>query len=216
MGGGGGDEGPDDPVPRRRPPRPSRSAIATIGVVTLLIAAIALANSSTEAPADRRSVATGDEKPPAAERDHSRAGAKSTARRYAERVGGTEMLATTSRHRLLREISDPAHRTAILSRYDAAYSTDVLARLGLDAQGRAAKGREVVNETLPARATVVDYQPDRATVAVWCSGLFGIKGDTLRPVETTYFTLTVTLTWTPQGWRFLESQQREGPQPDHS
>lgn len=217
-GGGGGYEGPPDPVPHR-PPRPSRRTITCVGIVTLLIAAIALANGVGDDPGAGRdhSPAAADDKPLAHNQgNHSRAGARDAARRYAERLGGREMVNPASRHRLLREIADPARRSAIIERYDTAYTAELNERLGLDARGQAPRGQEVVMETIPARATVTAYQADRATVAVWSSGIYGIKGDHERPVETTYFTLTITLTWTPEGWRFVESEQTEGPQPSQT
>lgn len=58
------------------------------------------------------------------------------------------------------------------------------------------------------------YQDDTATVAVWCSGLFGVMGQASKaPVKTSWFTMTITLTWSADGWKLSEFTQKDGPEP---
>jgi hypothetical protein len=57
---------------------------------------------------------------------------------------------------------------------------------------------------------------DEATVDVWCSGLFGLTGKGVKeiPLETSWFTITMTLRWTDTGWRLAGSEQVDGPEPE--
>ncbi|MFE4777820.1 hypothetical protein [Streptomyces sp. NPDC056713] len=186
--------------------------------MVVLVAAIAIANGGwqDDSPSGPRRPAVADDKPRTGE-GHTRQGAEHTASRYAKQLGGPDMFNEQTRHQLLQEISDPDQRSAIITRFDGAYTRDLNRRIGLDEAGTPPAGQDFVNQTLPARTTVTSYQPARATVDVWCSGLFGLKGaDSKIPVETNYFTLHLTLAWSDQGWKLSESKQTEGPNPDEA
>jgi hypothetical protein len=214
-GGGGDDPGPNGPIPRRSR-KPSRATVLTVGVVTLLIAAIAVTNGvgrdDDPAPAASGSAAASDDKPGAAPAAHSRAGARTAATGYAERLGSADMFNEDARHALVADVAAPDRRAALSKEFDSAYTAELNQRIGLDEQGQPPAGQEFVNETLPARSTVTTYTPDRAVVDVWCAGVFGFKGEKVKtPVETNHFTLTITLVWSGDAWKFSDSKQTEDP-----
>ncbi|MFF9803322.1 hypothetical protein ACF1G3_38815 [Streptomyces rochei] len=64
--------------------------------------------------------------------------------------------------------------------------------------------------------TLRSYSPTEAVVEVWCSGLFGLTGKTATeiPVKTGWFTMTLTVRWTDDGWRLSEFDQEDGPEPE--
>jgi hypothetical protein len=182
--------------------------VAGIGVVVLLVSGIALTNRDQSE--SRPAITSQDGKPTTpVSGSPTRDGARDAATRYAERLGGEEMFRTQPRHALLTEISDPARRDAILTRYDTAYTPDLNRRLGLSGSGRPPAGQDFISETLPTRAVVTDYQPRRrATVKVRCTGLIGFKGtDVGKPLQSSHFTMTVTLTWSGNRWTFYASDQ---------
>ncbi|MET7843656.1 hypothetical protein ABZT45_34645 [Streptomyces sp. NPDC005356] len=186
--------------------------------MVVLVAAIAIANGGwqDDSPGPRRP-AVADDKPRTGE-GHTRQGAEHAASRYAKQLGGPDMFNEQSRHQLLQEISDPDQRSAIIARFDGAYTRDLNRKIGLDEAGKPPAGQDFVNQTLPASTKLTTYSPARATVEVWCSGLFGLKGKGPKtiPVETNYFTLHLTLVWSDQGWKLSESKQTEGPEPDEA
>ncbi|WP_406060475.1 hypothetical protein OG462_23665 [Streptomyces sp. NBC_01077] len=216
----------------RRPVRSSRSLITVVGVVVLLVAAIAFANRGGGDPADAAgppSDTSGKAAPTAATGvrpvtgkngriptgyAHDDQGAQSAATNYAVALGSVGMFQDGPREDLVRATHDPAIADDLLKRLDASYSADFLTSIGLDANGSAPSGLTFVSRTVPVGAKVRDYTDTSATVDVWCTGLVGLAGaGSTKPVTSTWFTLTQKLTWVGGDWRITSSTQTEGPTP---
>ncbi|MFF0432634.1 hypothetical protein ACFYU9_10480 [Streptomyces sp. NPDC004327] len=219
----------------RRPARGSRSLIAVVGVVALLIAAIALANRGSDTPtggsdttggagAPARSAAptaasgvrpvTGKngEIPTGYARDEQ--GAQSAATNYAVALGSVDMFQRGPREAIVRAIHDPAVTDGLVKRLDDSYSAAFLANVGLTPEGLAPSGLTFVSRTIPVGAKVKDFTNDTATVEVWCTGLVGLAGEgSTKPVTSTWFTITEKLRWTGGDWKITGSEQTEGPTP---
>ncbi|MER5771662.1 hypothetical protein [Streptomyces sp. NPDC001985] len=216
----------------RRPPRASRSVITVVGVVVLLIAAIAFANRGGT-PADDTPSSTTDKGPgPAATaatgvkpvkgesegiptgyaRDEQ--GAQSAAANYAVALGSDGMFKAASRKSIVRTVHDPAVVDGLLRSLDDAYSPQFLAGVGLEADGSTPKGLTFVSRTVPVGTSVTEQKGGTVTVEVWCTGLIGLAGPaSIKPVTENWFTLTQKLKWVDNDWKIVSSTQKEGPTP---
>ncbi|MFJ2833583.1 hypothetical protein ACIPC1_39600 [Streptomyces sp. NPDC087263] len=192
-----------------------RGLITTVGIAVLLIAAIALANRGWNSGG---SAAAAADDPLAPEIPHSRQGAQSTAVKFAGRLGSESMFNTADRHGVVQAIADPDERDALQTAFDGSYTVAFNERIGLDEEGKAPAGATFVNRTMPVGTVLKRYSTAEATVDVWCSGLFGITGRNVTqiPVTTSWFTMTMTLRWTDDGWKMTESTQEDGPEPTSS
>ncbi|MFI0929244.1 hypothetical protein ACH4TP_35825 [Streptomyces sp. NPDC021012] len=216
----------------RRPVRSSRSLLTVVGVVVLLVAAIAFANRGDTPPADAsnpRSTTPGRTSPttPTGTRpvttktgtiptgySHDDQGAQSAAANYAVALGSAEMFQDGSRENIVRTIYAPAVVDGLLKQLDASYSAGLMNSVGLDANGNVPSGFSFVSRTIPVGTKVTDYTDGSATVEVWCTGLVGLAGEgSTKPVTSSWFTLTQKLTWTGNDWRISSSGQSEGPTP---
>ncbi|MYW67800.1 hypothetical protein GTY65_27555 [Streptomyces sp. SID8379] len=220
-------EGSDVYGGARRPGRSSsRSLITVVGVVVLLIAAIAFANrggddedasggtGTSGSGATTSPTAPTGTKPTGSAFAHDEQGAQSAAANYAVRLGGDGMFNPGRRHEIVQGLADPSTLDRLQSGFDADYSQSFLKSVGLDTEGRAPAGTAFVNRTLPAGTKVTDFSSNRATVAVWCNGLFGLTGDSSKnPVTTSWFTVTMKLNWSGGDWKVLETRQKTGPTP---
>ncbi|MFF8832210.1 hypothetical protein [Streptomyces sp. NPDC015131] len=215
----------------RRPPRNSRSLITVVGVVVLLIAAIAFANrgggtedgpAADAAPArDAAPTAATGIKPVAGKNgtiptgySKDEQGAQSAAANYAVALGSDGMFNTARRHEIVRAVHDPAVVDGLLSQIDAAYSPAFLKNVGLNEDGSTPEGLTFVSRTVPVGTKVIESSGDTATVEVWCTGLVGLAGEgSTKPVTETWFTLTQKLKYIGDDWKVESSSQREGPTP---
>ncbi|MEV6395703.1 hypothetical protein AB0M39_13130 [Streptomyces sp. NPDC051907] len=227
---GGGGQGDDVYGGARRPLRSSRSLITVVGIVVLLIAAIAFANQgggdedapgeTTKGAASQPTAATGvkpvtgkdGQIPSGYAKDEQ--GAQSAAANYAVALGSDGMFKSGTRRDIVQTIHDPAVVTGLLSSLDKAYSPGFLANIGLTADGAAPAGLTFVSRTVPVGTKVTGLNGDKATVEVWCTGLVGLAGkDSTKPVTETWFTITQNLTWVGNDWKIVSSTQKEGPTP---
>ncbi|MFF0748319.1 hypothetical protein [Streptomyces sp. NPDC004267] len=219
----------------RRPARGSRSLIAVVGVVALLIAAIALANRGSDTPtggsdttggagAPARSAAptaasgvrpvTGKngEIPTGYARDEQ--GAQSAGANYAVALVSADILKPDRRAEIVRTVFTDDKAAEMQSKLNEAYSKAFLDKLGLDEQGNAAPGMTYVSRTAPVGTKVTRYSADAATVEVWCTGVFGTAGvSSTNPVTNDWFTMTLALRWTGNDWKVDSFSQQEGPAP---
>ncbi|MFF4231280.1 hypothetical protein [Streptomyces sp. NPDC001820] len=213
----------------RRPVRSSRSLITVVGVVVLLIAAIAFANQgggdetpSTTSPkgATAPTAATGErpvtgkngEIPSGFAKDGQ--GAQSAAANYAVALGSDGMFKAATRRGIVQRIHDPAVADRLVSDLDKAYSAGFLANVGLNGDGTAPTGLTFVSRTVPVGTKVTEQSGDTATVEVWCTGLVGLAGpNSTKPVTETWFTITEKLKWVGNDWKIESSSQKEGPTP---
>ncbi|WP_405807653.1 hypothetical protein OG729_21095 [Streptomyces sp. NBC_00210] len=214
----------------RRPVRNSRSLITVVGVVVLLIAAIAFANQGggddgTSAEGEKGAgaaptAATGVRPvkgeaggiPSGFARDEQ--GAQSAAANYAVALGSDGMFNTQRRQSIVKSIADSSTLDKLQSGFDADYSPAFLTQIGLSADGAAPAGSTFVNRTLPAGTKVKSFSSEAADVDVWCMGLFGLTGaKSTKPVTNGWFTVSVKLKWTGSDWKVLATSQKTGPTP---
>jgi hypothetical protein len=112
-------------------------------------------------------------------------------------------------------VADPDEREKLQQAFDADCTADFNRKIGLDSEGRPPTGAIFISRTLPAGTVVRTYHPQEATVDVWCSGPFGLTGKGVHeiPIKSSWFTMTVTVRWTPDGWRLSEFSQKDGLEP---
>jgi hypothetical protein len=206
-----------------------------VGVVVLLIAAIAFANrgqgvsgsgsgsgSDEKKPHQATTAASGDQ-PVTSQKggipagfSHDERGAQSAAANYAVALGSADIVKPGLRDGIVRQIFAPDQVATSEDKLNAAYSKDFLAKVGLDAQGNAPAGLTYVSRTLPVGTNVIKAtkNADAVTVDVWCTGVFGTAGDdSTNPVSTDWFTMTLSLRWADGDWKIESFSQKDGPTP---
>ncbi|MEV5725527.1 hypothetical protein ACFV83_25470 [Streptomyces pharetrae] len=216
-----------DPDPyggARRPGRSSsRSLVTVVGVVVLLIAAIAFANrgdedapAAAEDPEQPRPAATAPTgtRPVNSGYAHDEQGAQSAAANYAVALGSAEMFDEGKRDAILRAIITPSRVADFAATLDKAYTPAFNKNVGLNEDGTTPKGYTFVSRTNPIGTKVTESSSDTATVEVWCSGLLGLAGEkSTTPVTNSWFTITMQLEWTADDWKIVTHSQKEGPSP---
>ncbi|WP_105974040.1 hypothetical protein [Streptomyces geranii] len=221
--------------------RSSRGMVTAVGVVVLLIAAIAFANrggddSSTSSSSsttgsgsgsgsasgpDTAATAASGEQPVTKKAAglpagfaHDRQGAQSAAANYAVSLGSTGMYRKDTRDKLVDALFTTEAAAKLKGPLDKAYSASLLARLGLDANGNAPEGSTFVSRVTPVGTKTVAYGDSTATVEVWYVGLSGIAGDTsTSPVTSSWNTLTYNLRWSGGDWKVVSYAEKDGPNP---
>ncbi|NXY99828.1 hypothetical protein HYE82_36780, partial [Streptomyces sp. BR123] len=213
----------------RRTPRASRSLVTVVGVVVLLIAAIAFANqsgNSPETPSAEAQPSTAATEPTGTRPvDGKNAGipkgfapdqqgAQSAASNYAVALGSDGMFNPARRHTIVDAVADDSTRTKLQAGFDADYSAALLAQIGLTKDGLAPAGATFVSRTVPAGTKVTSFATGTASVDVWCIGMFGLTGEkSTRPVTSGWFTISMTLKWNGSDWKVVETTQKDGPTP---
>ncbi|OIK01184.1 hypothetical protein [Streptomyces colonosanans] len=215
----------------RRGRSSSRSLITVVGVVVLLIAAIAFANRgdgnsssggghNSDKPASAPTAASGtrpvDTKTQGIPSGfaHDEQGAQSAAANYAVALGSDGMFKKDSRHALLNRLYTPDAAARLQSPMDQAYSAGFLDKMGLDANGNAPAGSTFVSRVVPVGTTVQRYSDSNAKVAVWYMGLIGMSGEkSTDPITSTWKTWTFDLLWSNGDWKIASDAQKGGPAP---
>ncbi|MEC3995972.1 hypothetical protein VSR01_21595 [Actinacidiphila sp. DG2A-62] len=225
---------------RRTQPQPRRALVTVVGVVVLLIAALAFANrggksdgsaaadgtsgtkaggakgssaASATAPTGQRPVTSKTAGIPAGFA-HSVQGAQSAAANYAVALGGVDMFNAGRRHEIVATVYAPSVSAALQSTLDRAYSADAEKALGLTSDGTAPAGLTFVSRTVPVGAKVTASAPDAVSVDVWCTALSGLAGQgSTKPVSSSWFTVSEKLVWTAGDWKIQSSTQKQGPAP---
>ncbi|WP_328318315.1 hypothetical protein [Streptomyces sp. NBC_00388] len=233
-------EGEGDPYGgARRPLRASRSLVTVVGVVVLLIAAIAFANrgngsgtgdgssgdsttssnsatkpgSNATAPSGVKPV-TGGTNGIASGFAHTGQGAESAGANYAVALVSADILKPARRGDIVNRVFVPDQVDAFNSKLDKAYDKQFLGKIGLDANGNAGKGLTYVSRTAPVGTKVTQQSGDTATVEVWCTGVFGTAGvGSTSPVTNDWFTMTLKLQWVNDDWKVQSFSQKDGPAP---
>ncbi|MGW6203438.1 hypothetical protein ACWF9B_07315 [Streptomyces sp. NPDC055089] len=226
-------EGGDGYGPRR-PARNSRSLVTVVGVIVLLLGAIAFANmgggdgsdgdgasGSNGKKADATSTAATGTKPVTGKNGeipsgfaHDEQGAQSAASNFAVALGSADMFNPTSRQTIVQTTHDPSIVDELVTDLNTAYSPEFLKNVGLNEDGSAPTGLTFVSRTIPVGTKLVDHSGDTATVEVWCTGLVGMAGQgSTKPVTETWFTISEKLKWTGNDWKIESSSQTEGPTP---
>ncbi|MFJ6746570.1 hypothetical protein ACIQNI_00030 [Streptomyces sp. NPDC091266] len=211
----------------------SRNLVTIVGVVVLLIAAIAFANrsggggsgdtASSDAPkgADAQPTAPTGTKPVTGKNGSiatgfakTEQGAQSAAANYAVALGSERMFKVAGRHEIVDAVYAPEAATKLKGPQDKAYSTSFLAKLGLNAAGNAPRGKTFISRTIPVGTKVEKFQGGSAKVSVWYTGLIGMAGTgSTDPVRTDWKTWTFDLAWTDGDWKVAADAQKDGPAP---
>ncbi|MFJ3532204.1 MULTISPECIES: hypothetical protein [unclassified Streptomyces] len=219
----------------RRPARNSRSLFTVLGVVILLLAAIAFANmgggggdnggdgargSDAKKAGSAPTAATGT-KPVTGKNGsipsgyaHDEQGAQSAAANYSVALGSADMFDKTKRDETLRAIIAPSAVNGFRTTLDDAYSPTLFKNLGLNADGSTPNGFTFISRTTPIGTKVTKISGDQATAEVWCTGLIGLAGEgSTKPVTDGWFTITMELRWIDGDWKAITHSQKDGPAP---
>ncbi|MEU0335787.1 hypothetical protein [Streptomyces sp. NPDC006193] len=225
------DNDPYGGAPRRPHRSSSRSLVTVVGVVVLLIAAIAFANRGDDTPTpgpttkgsrpDTSSTAASGTRPVETKTGgipsgfpHTEQGAQSAAANYAVALGSADMFNKTRRDAILQTVMAPSRVAPSETEFDKAYTPAFSKSLGLNTDGTAPPGYTFVSRTSPIGTKATESTSDTATVEVWCSGLLGLAGDkSTNPVTNSWFTITMKLEWTAGDWKIVTHSQHEGPAP---
>ncbi|MFJ6726137.1 MULTISPECIES: hypothetical protein [unclassified Streptomyces] len=219
----------------RRPARSSsRSLVTVVGVVVLLIAAIAFANrggddtptgTATDGTGNRpktsTTAATGtkpvDGKSAGIPTGYARTeqGAQSAAANFAVVLSSAEMFDTSRRRQIIEAVYAPDVAAARRSALDAAYSDEAfLGNIGLEKDGTAPNGQTFVSRAVPVGTKATSYSATAAVVEVWYTSLFGLSGEaSTNPVSESWYTTTYQLVWVGGDWKISDFQQKDGPVP---
>ncbi|GLX51165.1 hypothetical protein Shyhy01_41150 [Streptomyces hygroscopicus subsp. hygroscopicus] len=226
------DHDPYGGAPRRPTRSSSRGLITVVGVVVLLIAAIAFANrrddsSHGNSPARSSQPQATSTAPTGAHPVNTKTagipsgfaqteqGAESAAANYSVALGSTDMFNTAARHALVERLYTHDDVTARQSALDSVYaSAKFLSNIGLTKDGTAPKGQTFISRVVPVGSKTTAFSKDSATVAVWYTSLFGLSGDaSTNPVTESWFTTTYELKWVDNDWKVSDFQQKDGPVP---
>ncbi|MFC7219528.1 hypothetical protein ACFQLX_15305 [Streptomyces polyrhachis] len=207
---------------------PGRGVVAIVGVVVLLIAAIAFANQDrddsgprTDTPGKGNATAPSGERPVTGSTGgipsgfpKTEQGAQSAAANYAVALGGTGMFNAPTRHSIVDALYTPDAAAQLKSAQDKAYSAAFLQRMGLDSSGKPPSGKTFISRTVPIGTKTLEFNGDKAKVSVWYTGLIGMAGrGSTDPVRTNWMTWTFDLRYVGSDWKIVDDNQQEGPAP---
>ncbi|NGO10819.1 hypothetical protein G5C60_25290 [Streptomyces sp. HC44] len=208
----------------------SRSLVTVVGVVVLLIAAIAFANrgggdSESEGGGSERTeaapTAASGARPVQSEAGgipsgfaHDRQGVESAAANYSVALVSSDILKPARRSEIVRQVFVADKVSELEDKLDKTYDKAFLDKVGLDKDGNAPKGSTYVSRTMPVGTKVTSYSDSAATVQVWCAGVFGMAADnSTSPVTSDWFTMTLQMRWADGDWKVDTFTQKEGPAP---
>lgn len=218
----------------RRPARSSRSLVTVVGVIVLLLGAIAFANmgggdgsggdgtsGGNGKKADATSTAATGTKPVTGKNGeiasgfaHDEQGAQSAAANYSVALGSVEMFDKTKRDEILNSVIAPSAVDGFRTTLDQAYSANLFKNVGLNEDGSTPAGFNFISRTTPIGTKVSKSGSDQATVEVWCTGLIGLAGEgSTKPVTDGWFTITMELQWINNDWKAVTHSQKDGPAP---
>ncbi|MFD8547393.1 hypothetical protein [Streptomyces sp. NPDC059649] len=232
------DSGGDPYGPGRRPRNgpSSRNLITVVGVIVLLLAAIAFANrggsgstgsdtsgdSPKNAPGPARPTSPTGTKPVTTKNGgiatgfpKTEQGAQSAAANYVVALSSDGMYNAARRQEIVRAVFAPSVAASRQKILDKGYTDAAsLGRVGLKPDGTAPKGMTFVSRATPVGAKVESFKGDTAKVSVWYSALFGLAGPQSRnPVTESWLTNTFDMKWTGGDWKVTNSTQKDGPAP---
>ncbi|MFE1953764.1 MULTISPECIES: hypothetical protein [Streptomyces] len=211
----------------RRPVRSSsRSLVTVVGVVVLLIAAIAFANRGDGGSSDEGDGSSGPRagaaptaasgtKPVDSGFAHDEQGVQSAAANYAVQLGSADMFDKAKRDRIVDAVYTPAVASARRGDLDKVYSSEsFLTGIGLSKDGVAPSGSTFVSRIIPVGTRTTAYKGDTATVSIWYSSLFGLTGEgTQNPVSESWYTNSYKMRWVDGDWKVEDFTQKDGPVP---
>jgi hypothetical protein len=215
--------------------RPLRTVGTVLGVVLLLVAALALANrlggsgsggngggsaaagggsvdaaSTPTAPSGTAPVSTATDGIATGYHDDAE-GAQSAAVNYSVALGSSGMYTDATRHQIVQTVTDPAVTASLQATMDASFT---VAAKNLDlSNGVAPAGLTFVSRPVPVGSKLDAFTPADATVEVWTNSLIGLAGTgSTTPVTSFWYTLTVRLHWVGD-WKVASFSQTDGPVP---
>jgi hypothetical protein len=208
----------------------SRSLVTVVGVVVLLIAAIAFANRGDKAASPGAGGGSKAKTSPTAASGanpvttkaagipagfaHNTQGAQSAAANYAVALGSADMFDKTRRDQILATVITPSKVTDFEATLDQAYTPQFNKNVGLNENGTAPQGYTFVSRTTPIGTRTTASSNNTVTVEVWCGGLLGLAGEnSTNPVTSSWFTITMKLEWTGGDWKIVSHSQKDGPAP---
>lgn len=217
----------------RPPTRPGRSLITVVGVVVLLIAAIAFANKNGESDDSGSTAENGKDgggaQPTAPSGDkpvedseggiasgfpQSENGAQSAAANYAVALASDKILKPGERDAVIQQIFVRGEVEDMQAKMAQAYSPKTLKNMGLDEEGNVEGDGKYISRTAPVGTTVEEYSDNSAKLKVWCTGVFGLTGeDSKNPVTDDWFTMHLNLRWSGGDWKVQSFTQKKGPAP---
>ncbi|MFB6608608.1 hypothetical protein ACFCXR_35365 [Streptomyces noursei] len=231
-------DGETDPyaAPRRaRAGLSSRNLITVVGVVVLLLAAIAFANRGGSGNSETDTGSTGSTQDQAAAQPtaptgtkpvggktggipsgfpQTEQGAQSAAANFVVALGSSPMFNRDQRHQILSTVMAPSAAGTFQTKLDALYSPQFFKNAGLKPDGTPPAGMTFVFRTIPVGTKTTAFSASKATVEVWCTGLLGMAGEgSTKPVTTNWVTFTVNLAWAGNDWKTLSYAQKNGPAP---
>ncbi|MFD3618479.1 hypothetical protein ACFWWT_25160 [Streptomyces sp. NPDC058676] len=208
----------------------SRSLVTVVGVIVLLIAAIAFANrgkddsatadgeasqpeaASTAASGNRPVTTKAGGIPTGFAQDEE--GAQSAATNYAVTLVSADILKPARRTEIVQQVFVAGKQADLADKLNKAYSKKFLSSIGLDENGNATGGNTYVSRTVPIGTKVTSYADTTATAEVWCTGLYGTAGtNSTNPVTSDWFTMTLQLRWADGDWKVDSFSQKDGPAP---
>lgn len=211
----------------------SRGLVTVVGVIALLIAAIAFANrgggdddptgsattadkpqAASTAATGKRPVGTGQGGIPSGFAQDEQ-GVQSAAANYAVALGSADMFHTAGRHAIVEAVYTPDVASARQAELDEAYSREkFLANIGLEKDGSAPAGQAFVSRIIPVGTKVTAFGSTEATVEVWYTSLFGLSGEKSKnPVTEGWYTTTYQMRWVGSDWKITDFTQKDGPVP---
>ncbi|MFJ5801133.1 hypothetical protein [Streptomyces decoyicus] len=212
----------------------SRNLVTIVGVIVLLLAAIAFANrggsGNSETPAGDSAKDAGHAQPtaptgtkPATGKNGGIAagfakteqGAQSAAANYVVALTSDGMYQADSRQEIAQAVYAPSVAAARKNDLDKVYSDRAfLGRIGLEPNGAAPKGMTFVSRANPVGTKTESFKGDTAKISVWYSALFGLAGSQSKnPVTESWYTNTFDLQWTGGDWKVTNFTQKDGPAP---
>jgi hypothetical protein len=218
----------------RPPVRPGRSLVTIVGVVVLLIAAIAFANQGGDGGGeDGAGDKPGGEAQPTAPTGQkpvkggkggkggipsgfpkSQQGAESAAANYAVALVSSDIIKPAKRDGIVEQVFVPDKADQMRSKMDKAYSSSFLKKLGLDEKGNPEDDMTYISRTTPVGTKTVDFSDGAAQLDVWCTGLYGMAGQgSKNPVTSDWFTMRLGLEWADGDWKVRSFKQKDGPAP---
>ncbi|MFK0293362.1 hypothetical protein ACIQU6_23185 [Streptomyces sp. NPDC090442] len=225
------------PPRRTRSTLSSRNLITVVGVVVLLIAAIAFANrggsgndetgassggSGKDQGAAAQPTAPTGTKPVSGKTGSiasgfpkTEQGAQSAAANYVVALNSDGMYDAARRQEIVSSVYAPSVAAARKTSLDKAYANPAfLGRIGLKPDGTAPEGLTFVSRANPVGTKAEAFKGDTARVSVWYSALFGLAGaKSQNPVSESWYTNTFDLQWQGGDWKVTQFTQKNGPAP---
>lgn len=184
--------------------------LAVVGTL-LLVAALAILAGSLLAPAPAESSATPTDHHGSIDQP-TRKSATQAAREAAVALGSEKLFTPRGRDAVARRWILTERQATLRAALAEDYGS-LAERLGLGPDGQIPPGARLVSTTTPHDVRLRSYSSTSARVEVPCSGEFeltGVPGKQDIPPRTSWFTMTINLTWTSEGWRVRKFTQREG------